>query len=103
MADPGQRLRAGWAWFGHTPRIVFAADGEAAAALVPKIQTAIERYAWRNPGDYRVWPGPNSNTFIAAIMDAVPEMRATLAADGDRQGFPVRWKVVPPDAIRHCG
>jgi hypothetical protein len=80
-------------WFGHTPRIVFAADGPAAAALLPKIETAIAQYAWRNAGDYRVWPGPNSNTFIAAIMDAVPEMRATLPPTAIGKDYPYdgRW------------
>lgn len=60
-------------WFGHEPVVVFAADGDRAAWLVPQIQTAIAGYAWRNPGDYRAWPGPNSNTFVSAVMDAVPD------------------------------
>jgi Protein of unknown function (DUF3750) len=75
-------------WFGHTPEIVFAADGEVAAALLPKIEKAIARYTWRNPGDYRVWPGPNSNTFIAAIMDAVPEMQANLPPTAIGKDYP---------------
>lgn len=88
-------------WFGHTPRIVFAADGEVAAALVPKIQAAIGRYTWRNPGDYRVWPGPNSNTFIAAIMDAVPEMRATLPPTAIGKDFPYdgKWFRLTPSGM----
>jgi hypothetical protein len=85
-------------WFGHTPRIVFATDGDGAASLVPKIQAAIERYTWRNPGDYRAWPGPNSNTFIAAIIDAVPEMRANLPPTAIGKDFPYdgRWLRLTP-------
>ena len=79
-------------WFGHTPQIVFTADGDAAAALVPKIQTAIAGYAWRNEGDYRAWPGPNSNTFIAAILDAVPEMQATLPPTAIGKDYPYDGK-----------
>jgi hypothetical protein len=79
-------------WFGHTPRIVFAADGDRAAALLPKIEAAIARYTWRNAGDYRAWPGPNSNTFIAAIMDAVPEMRATLPPTAIGKDYPYDGK-----------
>src|SRR5262249_31955647 len=30
------------------------------------------------PGDYRVWPGPNSNTFVATMLRAVPELGVTL-------------------------
>jgi Protein of unknown function (DUF3750) len=65
-------------WFGHVPEVVFAADGDTAAALIPRMQTAIRTYALNNQGNYRAWPGPNSNTFVAAVMDAVPEIRTTL-------------------------
>ncbi len=80
-------------WFGHAPQIVFGADGDAAAALLPKIEAAIAGYAWRNPGDYRAWPGPNSNTFIAAIIDEVPQMRATLPPTAIGKDYPYdgRW------------
>jgi hypothetical protein len=80
-------------WFGQVPRIVFAADGEDAAALLPKIQAAIAGYAWRNPGDYRAWPGPNSNTFVAAVMDAVPEMQVALPPTAIGKDYPYdgRW------------
>ena len=85
-------------WFGHTPRIVFAADGDAAAALIPEIEAAIARYAWRNPGDYRAWPGPNSNTFVAAVMDAVPQMRASLPPTAIGKDYPYdgRWIRIAP-------
>ncbi len=80
-------------WFGRKPDVVFTADGDAAAALLPKIQMAIAGYAWCNPGDYRAWPGPNSNTFIAAIMDAVPEISAVLPPTAIGKDFPYddRW------------
>lgn len=85
-------------WFGHIPDIVFAADGDSAAVLVPKIEVAIARYAWRNPGDYRVWPGPNSNTFVAAVMDAVPEIRTVLPPTAIGKDFPYdgRWLRLTP-------
>ena len=79
-------------WFGHMPRVVFAADDDAAAALLPKIEAAIAGYAWRNAGDYRAWPGPNSNTFIAAILDAVPEMRTGLPPTAIGKDFPYDGK-----------
>lgn len=80
-------------WFGQMPQLVFAADGQRAAALLPKIQLAIEQYAWRAAGDYRAWPGPNSNTFIAAVMDAVPEIRASLPPTALGKDYPYdgRW------------
>jgi hypothetical protein len=75
-------------WFGHMPQVVFAADGDAAAVLLPKIEAVIARYAWRNAGDYRAWPGPNSNTFVAAILDAVPEMLAALPPTAIGKDYP---------------
>ena len=65
-------------WFGRHPELVFAADGETAAAMIPRMQAVIDSYTWRNRGDYRAWPGPNSNTFVAAVLDAVPEAAVVL-------------------------
>lgn len=80
-------------WFGAMPETVFAADGAAAAALIPSMQAAIEGYAWRNQGDYRAWPGPNSNTFVAAVLDAVPGLGAALPPTAIGKDFPYdgRW------------
>jgi hypothetical protein len=80
-------------WFGRLPEVVFAADGPAAEALIPRMQAAIEAYPHRARGDYRAWPGPNSNTFVAAIMDAVPDVRATLPPTAIGKDFPHdgRW------------
>jgi hypothetical protein len=80
-------------WFGRAPEVVFAADGATAAALIPRMQAAIQGYAWRNRGDYRAWPGPNSNTFVAAVMDAVPEIHAALPPTAIGKDYPYdgRW------------
>jgi len=80
-------------WFGSIPKLVFAADGAAAASLVPRIEAAIAGYAWRNRGDYRAWPGPNSNTFVAAVLDAVPEIGAALPPTAIGKDYPYdgRW------------
>ncbi len=75
-------------WFGEVPETVFAADGAEAEKLIPKIKQAIAAYEYRNYGDYRAWPGPNSNTFVAAIIDAVPEMRTTLPPTAVGKDFP---------------
>ena len=85
-------------WFGHVPDVVFAADGPAAEALVPRLQAAVRGYAWRNQGDYRAWPGPNSNTFIAAIMAAAPEIGAALPPTAIGKDYPPdgRWLAWTP-------
>ncbi len=72
----------GWApdgrWFSDPPRVIVDLRGAEAAAVIPKIQAAIAEYPYRNFGDYRSWPGPNSNTFIASVLRAVPELRVVL-------------------------
>lgn len=85
-------------WFGHVPEVVFGADGDTAAALIPRMQTAIRTYGLNNEGDYRAWPGPNSNTFVAAVMDAVPEIRTTLPPTAIGKDYPYdgRWLRLAP-------
>lgn len=85
-------------WFGSIPDLVFAADGADAASMIPRIREAIKTYRYANPGDYTLWPGPNSNTFVAAIMSAVPEMRASLPATAIGKDFPYdgRWIGLTP-------
>ena len=80
-------------WFGAAPELVFAADGDAASALIPRMEAAIKGYAWRNGGDYRAWPGPNSNTFVSAVLDAVPEVQVALPPTAIGKDFPYdgRW------------
>jgi hypothetical protein len=88
----GQPLRAnGWApdgrWFGDTPRILVDVRGAEAAALIPKVRSAIASYRYSHNGDYRIWPGPNSNTFTAAVLRAVPELEATLPPNAVGKDF----------------
>lgn len=66
-------------WFGDPPRIVADLTGLAAEALIPRIEAAVAAYPHRRAGDYQVWPGPNSNTFVAHVLRAVPELDAQLA------------------------
>ena len=85
-------------WFGRTPEVVFAADGPAAERMIPRIREAVRNFPYPNIGDYRAWPGPNSNTFVTAIMGAVPEMAATLPPTAIGKDFPVdrRWIGLSP-------
>ncbi|QGY03005.1 DUF3750 domain-containing protein [Methylobacterium mesophilicum SR1.6/6] len=80
-------------WFGNAPAVIFAADGPGAEAMLPRIRKAVAEYRYAQPGDYVVWPGPNSNTFVAAIMAAVPEIRASLPTTAIGKDFPYdgRW------------
>jgi len=35
----------------------------------------VKAYRFASYGDYRIWPGPNSNTFVATVLRAVPGTR----------------------------
>lgn len=65
-------------WYGHTPVLVGAIEGPAAERLIPKIKAAVARYPYNRPGDYSVWPGPNSNSFVAHVLASIPEARIAL-------------------------
>ena len=75
-------------WFGAVPETVVSVDGEAAEPLIPKIRSVIENYRFKAYGDYSAWPGPNSNTFIQAILHAVPELNAVLPPTAIGKDFP---------------
>jgi hypothetical protein len=75
-------------WFGGIPETIAAADGELADRVIPRIRSAVEGYQLRSYGDYRAWPGPNSNTFVAAVVAAVPELQVTLPPTAIGKDFP---------------
>ena len=63
-------------WYGSKPELLLSIKGDKAAMLIPKIQKAIALYPWAN--EYSVFPGPNSNTFVAWIGLQVPELGLEL-------------------------
>ena len=52
----------------------------------------IETYKFHAYGDYSLWPGPNSNTFIQAILNAVPELKAVLPPTAIGKDYPYSGK-----------
>jgi hypothetical protein len=74
-------------WRGNDPTVVVDVRGADAERLIPKIEAAVKDYQWRNAGDYRAWPGPNSNTFVASVLRAIPEVQATLPANAIGRDF----------------
>lgn len=63
-------------WFGNAPEILAEVTGAEAEALITRIETVITEYPHKY--EYRVWPGPNSNSFIAHIGREVPELELDL-------------------------
>jgi hypothetical protein len=63
-------------WFGSTPELLADKRGPGADALIARIDRAAREYPF--PGEYSMWPGPNSNTFTAWVARAVPELEVDL-------------------------
>ncbi len=63
-------------WFGAMPEVILDRRGPDVDAMIDKIRAAVAAYPY--PQSYRVWPGPNSNTFTAYVARAVPELGLDL-------------------------
>jgi hypothetical protein len=55
-------------WYGNRPYIVQSVSGPEAETLIPLIEQSIARYPYSAAGSYAVWPGPNSNSFVAWVV-----------------------------------
>jgi hypothetical protein len=76
-------------WYGNDPEIVFEATGAEAERLIPKLRAAVAAYPYGKAGDYHVWPGPNSNSFIAHVIGQVPELGVSLPPTAIGKDYPV--------------
>lgn len=63
-------------WYGSAPSLILDMRGEGTDRLIDKVEQAIADYPYA--GEYRAWPGPNSNTFIAWIGRSVPELELEM-------------------------
>jgi hypothetical protein len=63
-------------WYGNLPQLLGDLRGDGVEEIIDRIEAAVADYPW--PDTYRVWPGPNSNTFVAHVLRAAPELRVDL-------------------------
>jgi hypothetical protein len=63
-------------WYGARPELLLERRGPGAEALIDRIEAAVEVYPYAN--EYRLWPGPNSNTLTAFVARRVPELELDL-------------------------
>ncbi|HJR51912.1 MAG TPA: DUF3750 domain-containing protein, partial [Gemmatimonadales bacterium] len=79
-------------WFGSRPECLVDLRGDGVDELITRVHAAVDAYPY--PSSYRTWPGPNSNTFIAYLGRAVPELRLDLPATAIGKDFiPGGWPV----------
>ncbi len=74
-------------WYSNQPWIAHAIYGDRAKSLLPKIEAAIVSYPHADNGGYVVWPGPNSNSFVAHVLDTVPELGARAPSNATGRDF----------------
>ncbi len=75
-------------WYSNDPVAIATLKGPEAARLIPRVEAAIRDYRWTARGSYRIWPGPNSNTFVASVLAAVPELGAELPPTAIGRDYP---------------
>ena len=63
-------------WFGRAPELLADLRGDGVDELIARIDVAARAYP--HAARYRIWPGPNSNTFTAFVARAVPELGLDL-------------------------
>ena len=72
------RTRAPNLWLGAQGMLYAEKRGRGVEALIQRIDTLAREYPYANT--YTLWPGPNSNTFVAWIARALPDLEADLPA-----------------------
>jgi len=63
-------------WFGNVPEILADIRGVGVDAVIKRIDAVARAYPYNDT--YRVWPGPNSNTFTAHVARQIPELSLDL-------------------------
>jgi hypothetical protein len=66
-------------WYGARPKLLVDRRGKDVDAMIDQIEAAIESYPYGQ--EYRAYPGPNSNTFIAHIGREVSALKLDLPAN----------------------
>jgi len=80
-------------WFGNAPVVIARITGAEAERAIPLVEAAVASYPYATRGTYRAWPGPNSNTFVASVLNAAPGIDAVLPPTAIGKDYPVdgRW------------
>ncbi len=72
-------------WFGEKPKILAEHRGEGVDELIEAVEKAAGNYPWKR--EYKVFPGPNSNTFTAWVGKQVPELDLDLPFTAIGSGY----------------
>lgn len=87
-------------WYSNEPRIILALTGPKAKAAIPAVVNAIGSYPFAERGGYRIFPGPNSNSFVAHVLREVPALDVVLPPAAVGRDYPTAGHLVSIDADR---
>jgi hypothetical protein len=90
----GQSRAADAEWFGAQPRLLRDLRGAAAEAVIARLPEAVASYD--SATRYRVWPGPNSNSFVAHLARAIPALGVTLPSTAVGKDWLGGGRIVAP-------
>ena len=63
-------------WYGNEPEVIGEIRGPEVEGMIDRLEKAVAEYPYHD--QYRTWPGPNSNTFVAFMGRALPELKLDL-------------------------
>ncbi len=72
----GRVVTPDFSWYNAPAELLQEHRGSFAEALIDQIQAAVDAYPYSR--QYRLWPGPNSNTFTAFVAREVPGLGVDL-------------------------
>jgi uncharacterized protein DUF3750 len=78
-------------WYGARPELLGDIRGPGVDAIIERIEAAVKEYPYSDT--YHVWPGPNSNTFVAFVLREVPELRVDMPPTAIGKDY-LGWHVV---------
>jgi hypothetical protein len=79
-------------WFGNEPELLAELRGVEAKQAIPRIYDAVSTYPYQR--QYNLWPGPNSNTFVAYVARQIPELRLDLPATAIGKDYPINGSIL---------
>lgn len=72
-------------WYGARPKVIKEYRGAGVDDLIAAVDQAAQAYPWKT--SYKVFPGPNSNTFIGWIAKQVPQLQLDLPFSAIGSGY----------------
>ena len=72
-------------WYGAKPEVLQKLSGPGVDEVIDAVDRAARAYPWKTT--YKLFPGPNSNTFTAWIAKQVPELELDLPFSAIGSGY----------------